>query len=58
MELRCALQEAEVDELLDQSAYIITRMLVERVILRHGVPAQLLSDRAAAFLSKLLAEVY
>lgn len=25
---------------------------------RHGVPAQLLSDRGTTFLSKLLAEVY
>ena len=31
---------------------------MEKVIPRHGVPAQLLSDRGAAFLSKLLAEVY
>ena len=31
---------------------------MERVILRHGVPAQLLSNCGAAFLSKLLTEVY
>lgn len=41
-----------------QSAYTIARMLVEKVVPKHGVPAQLLSDRGAAFLSKLLAEVY
>ena len=42
----------------DQSAYTITKTLVEKVIPRPVVPAQLLSDRRAAFLSKLLAEVY
>ena len=42
----------------DQSAYTIAKTLVEKVVPRHGVPAQLLSDRGAAFLSKLLAEVY
>ena len=48
----------EVFPAKDQSAYTIAKTLVEKVIPRHGVPAQLLSDRGAAFLSKLLAEVY
>ena len=48
----------EVFPARDQSAYTIAKTLVERVIPRHGVPAQLLSDHGAAFLSKLLAEVY
>ena len=48
----------EVFPAKDQSAYTIAKTLVERVIPRHGVLAQLLSDRGAAFLSKLLAEVY
>ena len=42
----------------DQSAYTIAKMLVEKIIPKHGVPAQLLSDHGTAFLSKLLAEVY
>ena len=33
-------------------------MLVEKIIPRHGVSAQLLSDRGAVFLSKWLAKVY
>ena len=45
----------EVFPAKDQSAYTITKTLVEKVIPRHGVPAQLLSDRGAA---ELLAEVY
>ena len=48
----------EVFPAKDQSAYAIAKTLVEKVIPRHVVPAQLLSDRRAAFLSKLLAEVY
>ena len=48
----------EVSPARDQSAYTIAKTLVERVIPRHGVPAQLLSDHGAAFLSKLLAKVY
>ena len=42
----------------DQSALTIACLLVEQVICRHGVPAELLSDRGAAFLSQLLNEVY
>ena len=42
----------------DQSALTIARLLVEQVISRHGVPAELLSDREKVFLSKLLHEVY
>lgn len=41
----------------DQSALTIARLLME-VISRHGVPKELLSDRGAAFLSKLLHEIY
>ena len=42
----------------DQSALTIARLLVSEIISRHGVPRELLSDRGAAFLSKLLHEVY
>ena len=35
----------------------IAKLLVEGVISQHGVPSELLSDRGAAFMSKLLAEV-
>ena len=48
----------EVFPAKDQSAYTIIKTLVEKVIPRHEVLAQLFSDRGAAFLSKLLAEVY
>ena len=41
----------------DQSAVTIARLLVEHIISRHGVPHEILSDRGAAFLSKLLKEV-
>ena len=41
----------------DQSALTIAKLLVENVVCRHGVPAQLLSDRGATFLSQLMKEV-
>ena len=40
-----------------QTAETIAQALVE-VISRHGVPAKLLSDRGANFLSDILQEVY
>ena len=47
----------EVFPAADQSAPTIAKLLVERVISRHGVPKELLSDRGASFLSKLIAEI-
>ena len=47
----------EVFPVPDQSALTIAKLLIEKVISRHGVPAELLSDQGAAFLSKLLREV-
>ena len=47
----------EVFPVKNQSAYTIAKMLAEKIIPRHGVPAQLLSDRGAVFLSKLLAKI-
>ena len=41
----------------DQSALTIAKLFVQEVVCRHGVPAQLLSDRGKAFLSQLLMEV-
>ena len=41
----------------NQSAYTIAKLLVEKIVSRHGVPSQLLSDRGGAFLSKLLQEI-
>ena len=35
----------------------MAKLLVENVVCRHGVPAQLLSDRGAVFLSQLMKEV-
>ena len=48
----------EVFPTRDQSAYTIAKLLVEHIVARHGVPSELLSDRGASFLSKLLQEVY
>ena len=42
----------------DQSALTIARLLVSKIISRHGAPRELLSDHGAAFLSKLLHELY
>ena len=47
----------EVFAVANQTAETIAHALVE-VISRHGVPAKLLSDRGANFLSDLLQEVY
>ena len=41
----------------DQSAATITQLFVENIICRHGVPGELLSDRGASFLSKLMLEL-
>ncbi len=41
----------------DQTALTIARLLVEKIIPRHGVPYELLSDRGAAFLSGLMMDV-
>ena len=48
----------EVFPAKDQSALTIARLLVGKVVTRHGVPAQLLSDRGASFLSNLMKKVY
>ena len=41
----------------DQSAATIAKLLVEEIVCRHGVPAEVLSDRGGAFLSGLMKEV-
>ena len=41
----------------DPTALTIAKLLVERVISRHEVPVELLSDRGSAFLSHLMKEV-
>lgn len=41
----------------DQKAETIARLLVEHVVVRHGVPECLLSDRGPNFLSELMREV-
>ena len=46
----------EVFATADQSAPTIAKPSVEKVISRHGVPKELLSDCGASFLSKLIAE--
>ena len=47
----------EVFATSDQTALTIAKLFVEQIVCRHGVPAQLLSDRGAAFLSRLLMEI-
>ena len=47
----------EVFATSNQSAFTIAKLLVEKIVSRHGVPLQLLSDRGGAFLSKLLQEI-
>ena len=46
----------EVFPIADQSALTIARLFVQEIVCRHGVPAELLSDRGAAFLLKLMLE--
>ena len=41
----------EVFATKDQTALTIARLFVQQIVSRHGVPAQLLSDRGPAFLS-------
>ena len=41
----------------DQTALTISKLFVEEIISRHGVPNQLLSDRGPAFLSRLLLSI-
>ena len=48
---------AEAFTVPNQTALTIARLLVEEIVPRHGVPRELLSDRGANFLSKLMAEV-
>ena len=42
----------------NQTAETIAQLLIEKIVCRHGVPAKLLSDRGANFLSELLEEIY
>ena len=41
----------------NQSAATIAKLLVEEIVNRHGVPAEILSDHGRAFLSRLMKEV-
>ena len=47
----------EVFATSDQTAFTIAHLFVEQIVSRHGVPAELLSDRGTAFLSKLMQAV-
>ena len=47
----------EVFPVADQSAATIATLLVEEIVSRHGVPAEILSDRGRCFLSGLMTEV-
>ena len=47
----------EVFAACDQTTLTIAKLFMEQIVCRHGVPAQLLSDCGAAFLSHLLMEI-
>ena len=47
----------EVFAMKDQTALTIAQLFVEEIICHYGVPCQLLSDRGAVFLSRLMIEV-
>ena len=47
----------EVFATSEETALTIAKLFVEQIVCRNGVPAQLLSDRGAAFLSHLLTEI-
>ena len=47
---------SEVFPALDQTTATIAQLLVEQIVTRHGVPAEILSDRGRAFLSWLMQE--
>ena len=47
----------EVFPVSDQSSATVARLLIEEIVSRHGVPAEVLSDRGRAFLSGLMKEV-
>ena len=42
----------------EQTSLTIAQLLVEHIIPHHDIPIELLSDRGAAFLSKLMEEIY
>ena len=48
----------EVFPIKDQTTPTIAKLLVEKIISRHGVPSELLSDRVPSFLSGLMEEIY
>ena len=48
----------EVFAIQDYTSLSIAELLMEKVISRHGVPAELLSDSGQAFLLKLMIDVY
>ena len=41
----------------DQTSETLARLLVDSVVCRHGVPAELLSDHGSNLLSNLILEV-
>lgn len=47
----------EVFAVADQSAATVAKLLVEEIVTRHRVPAEVLSDRGQCFLSGLMKEV-
>lgn len=49
---------AEAVPLVDQKAETVARAFVEKVVLRHGVPKQLLTDQGTNFVSRVMKEVY
>ena len=48
----------EIEALVDQEATTVADAIVKCIVLRHGAPRVLLSDRGANFLSSLMKEIY
>ena len=47
----------EVFAVANQTAATIARLLVEEIIIRHGVPTEILSHRGKSFLSSFMKEI-
>ena len=50
------MKRPEVFAIADQTSAIIAKILVEKIMSQHGVPAEILSDRGRTFLSGLMKE--
>lgn len=49
---------AELVALSDQTAETVARAFVDKIVLRHGVSRQLLTDRGTNFVSRLMRDIF